>query len=1147
ESSRAALILPIRGLGDLRPIGFLVAGLSPRLVIDDDYRSFFGLIAGHLAAAVGNARAYEEEKRRAEALAEIDRAKTAFFSNVSHEFRTPLTLMMGPLEDAISDSGTPLRIRDQLEIAHRNSLRLLKMVNSMLDFARIEAGRVQASYEPTDLSALTADISSVFRSAVERAGMTLAVACEPLEEAAYVDRDMWEKIVLNLLSNAFKYTFVGGITVRLRQLGADAELAVEDTGVGIPESELPLLFQRFHRVEGARGRTHEGTGIGLALVQELLKLHGGSISAESNLGRGSRFIARLPLGSRHLPPDRVRAERTLSSTAIDAGAYVEEALRWLPDLLGRHQQTIAEVPDEPYTRSSHLAVTSGSRIILAEDNSDMRGYLLHLLKPHWNVEAVADGQEAFHAALREKPDLILSDVMMPGMDGFELVAKLRAHNSLNKTPIILLSARAGEEARVEGLEAGADDYLIKPFSGRELLARVGAALALSRVRREAARSLIASEERFRAFVSASSDVVFRVGPDWRELKYLQGQEFIPDTSQPTQSWLEKYIHPDHQKYVLEAINKAIRTKSVLELEHPVLKVDGTLGWTLSRAIPILDAEGEIEEWFGTARDITERKHTEEALAEAGQRLELSVGAADLGTFYCPMPLGRLIWNAKCKEHFFLPPDAEVDIDLFYSILHPDDRDRVRQAVDRALGTDEPYDVEYRAVAPDGRVRWIRAKGRAYKDAAGNTTRFDGITIDITDLKKAEEDRARLFEAERTARASAERSGQLKDEFLATLSHELRTPLNAILGWAQVLRQQDIGGDVGEGLAIIERNSRAQAQLIEDLLDMSRIISGKLRIDVRQVNLSNVISAAVQSVQPAADAKAIRLQIVLDHYAGLVRGDPARLQQVIWNLLTNAIKFTPRDGNVVVSLERVNSHIAVSVVDNGAGIEADFLPYVFERFRQADGARTRKHGGLGLGLAIVKGIVEAHGGRVRAASDGLGKGAAFIVELPLMAMSDFYETNRERRVHPRGALLGGEPDGPICDNDILSGAAVLIVEDDGDNRDLTQRVLEEHGARVILASSAAEAFSLVQLERPDVILSDIGMPGEDGYEFIRRVRALPAELGANTPAAALTAFARSEDRRRALVAGFQTHVAKPVEVSELVIIVASLAGKMKTHA
>jgi PAS domain S-box-containing protein len=443
-------------------------------------------------------KAHEREiARQREELAELDKLKTQFFANISHEFRTPLTLMMGPLEDAMAEAeGLSASNRERLKLAHRNSLRLLKLVNTLLDFSQIEAGRIQASYEPTDLALFTADLASVFRSAIERAGMRLVIDCPPLPEKIYIDREMWEKIVLNLLSNAFKFTFEGEIEVSLRLVDSTVEMRVRDTGTGIPAHELPLLFERFHRVKGGRGRSYEGSGIGLALVQELIKVHGGSVHVESEVDRGSTFTVTISLGRDHLPADRIGAPRTSPSTGLGGNTYVQEALRWFSesqDVTDDRQITPPLSPSEPFWRSTEKREPL-SRILLVDDNADMREYVQRLLSGQYEVVPVADGESALKSAREKSPDLILSDIMMPRLDGFELLRAVRADEDLKSIPVILLSARAGEDSRVGGLKAGADDYLVKPFSARELLARVGSHLTMARIRRESAEQYRALSE-----------------------------------------------------------------------------------------------------------------------------------------------------------------------------------------------------------------------------------------------------------------------------------------------------------------------------------------------------------------------------------------------------------------------------------------------------------------------------------------------------------------------------------------------------------------------------------------------------------------------------------------------------------------------------
>jgi PAS domain S-box-containing protein len=994
EPTRAALVMPIASSSQTAPLGVLVAGVSPNRAIDEGYRSFYELLAAQVSVAVRNAQAYEEERRRSEMLAEIDRAKTTFFSNVSHEFRTPLTLMLGPLEDALHDPQLPSPQRERISVAHRNSLRLLKLVNTLLDFSRIEAGRMQAVYEPTDLAALTTDLASVFRSAIEKAGLQLVVDCPPLNEPVYVDQDMWEKIVLNLLSNAFKFTQQGHIAVRQRVVGENIELQVEDTGSGIPESEVSNVFKRFHRIEATQGRTHEGSGIGLALVQELAKLHGGSLRLQSVYGQGSTFTISIKRGKQHLPSDRIASGSTLTPTSIRADAFVEEALRWLPDDM--HDLELSEI---------HEMQGSRPRVLLADDNADMREYVRKLLSTEYEVVAVADGEAALAAAHLEVPDLVLSDVMMPKLDGFGLIAELRSDERTRSVPIVLLSARAGEESRVEGLEAGADDYLVKPFSARELLARVKATLETARLRQEAARSRMeieAAQERA-AILERVSDAFYGLDRQWR----------------------------------FTYVNRR------------------------------------CEEYLGKTRE------------------EL---------------LGKVLWE------------------VFPMVVGSLFEEQYERAVS------EQVTVHFEVLSPFSN-QWQEV--HAYPSADGLSVNFR----DITERKELEERREALLESERAARAEAERIGRLKDEFLATLSHELRTPLNAILGWSQLLRKKTLGpAEFRKGLDTIERNSRAQAQIIEDLLDMSRIISGKLQLNVKNVNLRSVIEAAIESLLPTVQAKDIRLQTVFDVLPASIIGDPGRLQQVVWNLLSNAIKFTPKGGRVRVSLEKVNSQVELMVSDTGQGIKSEFLPYVFDRFRQADSSTTRKFGGLGLGLSIVKQLVELHGGSVQATSAGEGQGATFIVMLPLaLKESESDEQAVEQSFDDEHTTTQR-----IQKN--LEYTKVLVVDDEVDAQELLKRVLEECGANVLTASSADEALELVQRYKPNVVVSDIGMPGKDGYDFIRTLRALPSDMGGNIPAAAVTAFARFEDRIRALRCGYQTHVAKPIEPAELIAVVASLAGR-----
>ncbi len=568
-----------------------------------------------------NQRALEAERGRAEALAEVDRAKTLFFANVSHEFRTPLSLIIGPMSDAL-EKGEALE-GAQLDLVHRNSLRLLKLVNSLLDFSRIEAGRVRADFAATDLSRLTAELASNFRSACERAGLQLRVDCAPLPEPVHVDHDMWEKIVLNLISNAFKFTFAGGIEISLRPVDAAAELSVRDSGIGIPAPEIGRLFDRFYRIEGQNGRTHEGTGIGLALVQELVKLHSGAIDVESKVGRGTVFTVRVPFGTAHLPAGIAIAAPRPPSASARADAFVWEALRWLPD----EPRASSGSLDEHSEAESSAGLRSGGRVLLADDNADMRDYICRLLERRCEVRSVANGREALQDIREHRPDLVISDVMMPDMDGFELLRQIRGDPALRDIPVILLSARAGEESRVEGLAAGADDYLIKPFSSRELIARVGANLDLGRLRSEssaALRDLNKSLEQRVEERTAERDRMWTISPDLMVEARLDGtyQRANPawqailgyDPSEVVGRTAAEFAHPDDMARMFEALAtvQAERLPSVdLRFRHK----DGSYRWIQWVAAP---SSGLI---FAIGRDIQAAKEAEALLRRTEDQLQ----------------------------------------------------------------------------------------------------------------------------------------------------------------------------------------------------------------------------------------------------------------------------------------------------------------------------------------------------------------------------------------------------------------------------------------------------------------------------------------------------------------------------------------------
>ena len=837
-----ALVQPVLLPGHVRPETILVTAVSPMRALDAAYRTFFELVATQMAAGLADARALEEERRRAESLAELDRAKTDFFSNVSHEFRTPLTLMLGPLEELQREAAgrLPDDAVQALATAHRNSLRLLKLVNTLLDFSRIEAGRVDASFESTDLAALTAELASAFRSAADAADLQLVIECATLPEAVYVDRDMWEKVVLNLLSNAIKFTLEGEIRVALTWQDGTARLQVSDTGIGVPHADLPRMFERFHRVKRDGGRTHEGTGIGLALVRELVTLHGGTATVESVEGRGSVFTVTIPGGIAHLPPERVAAVRRLPQTSAGATPFVEEALRWLPASTAAHSNVAGP----------------RARVLVADDNADMRDYLTRLLAPLYDVETVTDGHAALERVRAQPPDLVLADVMMPVLDGFGLVAGIRRDSAARAVPVILLSARAGEGSQIEGLEAGADQYLVKPFSARDLLARVASQLDLGRLRRNAELTIAESERQLR---------------------------------------------------------------------------------------------------------------------EADAR---------------------------------------------------------------------------------------------------------------------------------------------KDEFLALLAHELRNPLAPIRTGLELIR---LSGDAPETVrrvrSMIERQVTLMVRLIDDLLDVSRITSGKIVLQRRPTALADLVRSAVEAQRAAIEAAHIALTIQLPPQPCVVDVDPARVVQIVSNVLHNASKFTPAGGRIKLGVEvepRGRSRAAfaaIRVTDTGVGIAQPLLGHIFELFTQGDAMSERAQGGLGIGLALAQRLAEMHGGEIVAASEGPGRGSEFLIRLPMS----------------KAAAEGDHP--PVMVTPRVRSRA-LIIDDNRDAATTMAMFVEELGGSAMTAHDGANGLAAVESFQPDIVFMDIGMPGLDGYEVCRRIRQMPSQQ--NLVLVAVTGWGQAQDKRRALEVGFDAHLTKPVD-------------------
>jgi signal transduction histidine kinase len=783
---------------------------------------------------------------------------------------------------------------------------------------------------------------------------------------------MWEKIVLNLVANAFKFTFDGEIAVSLFRQDGQMVLQVRDSGTGIPASELSRIFERFHRVEGAHGRTQEGTGIGLALVHELVKLHGGSIAVESVEGQGTTFTVTIPTGRAHLPAERIVSSRPLELPRVAGSAFLAEAERWLSDSTDLAVSTVAE---------TMAVATDTARIVLADDNADMRGYLGRLLSARWQVDAAADGEQALELAKARRPDLVVTDVMMPKLDGFGLLRALRADPLTRDIPVMMLSARAGEEARVEGFEAGADDYLVKPFTAREMVARVEAQLLRARMRS------VEDEHRRRL------EAVFSHTPVG--IAILRGPAHIYQLANGP------YLELVDQRSVL--------------------------GKPFREALPELEGQGIYElldQVYRSGERYIGRAH----------RAMLRRGA-----------LGEL------QECFF---------NLVY----------------------EPT-----------------------RDGNGDVDGIAVVAFEVTELAKA--------------RQAAEDASRAKDEFLAMLGHELRNPLAPIVTALQLLRLRGVQAGERER-TIIERQVRHLVGLVDDLLDISRVTRGKIRLSAVPTQLSDAVAKGIELASPLLEQHQHDLTVDVPTDGLGVSADPARLAQVISNLLTNAAKYTPPGGRIRVSAALDGDAVVLRVRDTGMGIDPAMLPRIFDLFTQDRQAIDRAQGGLGLGLAIVRSLVALHGGTVAAHSEGRGRGSEFVVRLPHLRMTG-------------GAPRADAAPAPRAS----SGLRVLVVDDNEDAALMLSEALVQAGHQTAVAHDGPAALQLIEAFKPHVALLDIGLPVMDGFELARQIRSGET---ANTRLVAVTGYGQEHDRQRTQAAGFDAHLIKPVdlhEVSELIVTMA----------
>ncbi|HEY9901368.1 MAG TPA: response regulator [Candidatus Sericytochromatia bacterium] len=771
-------------------------------------------------------------------------------------------------------------------------------------------------------------------------------------------------------------------------------------------------------------------------------------------------------------------------------------------------------------------------ILHIDDNEANRYAVKRMLKHRgFNVIEAATGEAGLQLVIQTSPDLIILDVKLPDLNGFEVCRRIKTNPATAFIPVLHLSASFVEsQDKAQGLDSGADAYLAQPVEPIELIATVK---ALLRIRR-AEESALALAREWQSTFDAMNDGVCLLNQEGRVIRCNSAMTEL--LSKPF-SEIISYLHQELIPTALASVDATPFTRVQETHQRQSWEVQSGSQWFSVTVDPIFKAEGGFIGAVYILADIKDRRRAEEALRVSEERFRLLLeNVKDYAIFFLDTE-GRIIRWSLGAERILGYQEAEILGQPSSVIFTPEDlqqgvdQEELEQAVTEGRAEDERWHIR-----KDGSRFWASGITTPLRDEMGQLHGFSKIMRDFTDRKQAEDERNQLLAREQEARTAAEAANRLKDEFLATLSHELRSPLNAMLGWTRLLNSRKFDeATTTRAMQTIERSAKSQAQLVEDLLDVSRIIQGKLRLNVRPVELISAIESAIETVRPAAEAKEIRIQSVLDPSAGLVAGDFDRLQQVVWNLLSNGIKFTPKGGCVMVRLERVNSHVEITVTDTGKGIDPEFVPYVFERFRQADSTSTRVYSGLGLGLAIVRHLVELHGGTVAAYSEGEGKGATFTVKLSLMPIR--VERNPGKRLHPAIDL-----EVPFDQPPALNGVRVLIVDDEVDSRELLVAALEQFEAKVFAVGSASEALDAVSQLKPDVLVSDIGMPLEDGYSLIRKVRHLSAEQGGQIPAIALTAYARSEDRMKAIAAGFQIHIPKPVEPAELVTVVASLAKR-----
>jgi len=971
------VLVPVTQAGVESGMGVLVAGVNRHKRLDEDYRGFISLVANQIAKSVADARIVDEERRRAESLAELDRAKTTFFSNISHELRTPLTLILGPLEELLERTRGSHLIPtnpDEIELIHRNASRLLKLVNTLLDFSRIEAGRMQAKYEPVRLGELTAELASVFRSAVEKAGLEFDVRCEEPAATAFVDRQMWEKVVLNLLSNALKFTHSGRITVRSGGSDGIAELRVEDTGVGIPKSEMPHLFERFHRIEGTPGRTNEGTGIGLALVQELVKLHGGTIRAQSELGRGSQFIVSIPTGSNHLPQDRVVAsEDAATPPSRGASQFLKEALGWLSP----NRAEEINVNDQP-------VLAAPPEILLVEDNSDMRLYLERLLKKEgFVVTSAPDGVAAIERVNAKPPDLVLSDVMLPRLDGMTLLKRLRENSSLNDLPIILLSARVGEEFRNDALQAGATDYLVKPFHAHELVARVKLHWELAGRKRESGEK---SRPQLGAAPMGTWDFDLLTNQAFWSPGLFALLGYTAGGCTPSwNAWMER-VHPENREAIERQWKAAISERQEYHFDYQILLPDGNVRWVEANGRFYFDDTGRPYRDLGTLREISpqrevpsqdpgmhskqekqeqeERRALQERLTEVSSQAELLDLVTD-GAFICDTSHKISYWNRAAERLYgwSAPEAVGQDVTALLQTEYPVPfAELLATLEENGRWEGELVHTTRHGMRVVVYSRWIHKRGER-----GEFKGWLEINADLTQQRQAEE----------TARRLSGRILQLQDEERRKMARELHDSVGQYLAMLKITIDRSGSRD---GVDRSSRQALAEcSKLVDQCISETRTMSYLLHPPLLDEN--GLLSAVRWYVEGFAARSGIEVHVNAPHeMPRLVKESETTLFRILQESLTNVHRHS-QSKSVSVDIFCDTHTVSLRVKDFGKGIP-------LERIRS-----FRDRGaGMGVGLGGMRERVRELGGILRI-EPGEPVGTVISVEIPLIESRNEFSLSR----------------------------------------------------------------------------------------------------------------------------------------------------------